>query len=368
MGKDVCFNNIVQNFKFEGEYVGSNYHDCGHINDTFMVNYKKNDGTLCKYVLQRINTDIFTNPDELMENIKNVTNHISNKVKEANGDPLRETLCLIETNDGGYYYQAPEDDCWRAFVFITGAKTYDMVEKPEHIYTTGKALGQFQKHLSDFKVETLFETIPDFHNTAKRYEAFVEAVNEDKVGRVESVQADIDFIMTRAEETKLVVNMIKEGKLPLRVTHNDTKFNNIMIDDETEEGIAVIDLDTVMPGVSLYDFGDCIRSSANTAAEDEQDLSKVSFDLNLYEYFTRGYLESVKDSLTPTEIEYLPFSVKLLALELGMRFLMDHINGDTYFKVHRENHNLDRARGQFRLAQDIENKMSEMKAIVEKYI
>ena len=364
MGKDFCFTEIVRNFNFKGEYLGSNVHDCGHINDTFIVNYKDESGEECKYVLQRINTDVFTNPDELMKNIKNVTSHIAKKVD----NPLRETLNVIPTKDGKLYHTTSNGECWRAYVYIVGAKTYDMVEKPEHLYTTGKALGNFQKQLSDFPVETLHETIKDFHNTAKRYEDFVQAVKEDKLNRVSEVQDDIDFVMTRAEDTRLVVDLIKQGKLPLRVTHNDTKFNNIMIDDETEEGIAVIDLDTVMPGVSLYDFGDCIRSSANTAEEDEKDLSKVSFDLNLFEYFTKGYLEAVGDSLTKEEIEYLPFSVKLLAIELGMRFLMDHINGDVYFKIHRENHNLDRARCQFRLAYDVEEKIPAMKKIIEKYI
>ena len=235
------------------------------------------------------------------------------------------------------------------------------------MFTTGKALGKFQKHLSDFPVDVLYETIPDFHNTAKRYDVFLEALMEDSLGRAKDIRAEVDYLITHGEETKLLVNMINEGTLPLRVTHNDTKFNNVMIDNETGEGIAVIDLDTVMPGLALYDFGDAVRSGASTAEEDETDLSKVNLDLNLFENFTKGYLGEVGSSLTEKEIEYLPFSAKLIALELGMRFLMDYINGDTYFKIHRENHNLDRARNQFKLVKDMEAKMDEMNKIVREY-
>lgn len=235
------------------------------------------------------------------------------------------------------------------------------------MYTTGKALGKFQKYLSDFPVDLLHETIPDFHNTAKRYEEFLQVLKKDPVGRAKDISAEIDFLMTRGEETSILVDMIESGKLPLRVTHNDTKFNNIMIDNETNEGIAVIDLDTVMPGLSLYDFGDAVRSGASTAEEDETDLSKVNFDLNLFENFTKGYLEEVRDSLTEIEIEYLPFSAKIISLELGMRFLMDYINGDIYFKVNSPNHNLDRARNQFKLVSDIEDNMDKLKEIVKKY-
>lgn len=358
---------LVMNFKFEGKFKVSEHNVCGHINDTHILGFEQADGTIRKYILQRINTDIFKNPEELMSNMDAVTKHIAKKVELDNGNPLRETLNIIETLDGKTYYKSQDGDYFRGFVFIEGAKTYMMVEKPEDFYKCGKAIGKFQKQLSDFSVENLYETIPDFHNTAKRYEVFLEAVKEDRVGRVVEVGSDIEFVISRAEETKILVNLLSEGKLPLRVTHNDTKFNNIMIDDITGEGIAVIDLDTVMPGLSLYDFGDSIRSGATTAEEDEVDLTKVNFDMNLYKLFTKGYLESVGNALTETELEYLPFSAKLITLELGMRFLTDHLNGDVYFKVHRENHNLDRARNQFKLVSDMEKQMDDMKKIVEKY-
>lgn len=368
MIKNYNIETLVENFKFEGKLVEFSCHVCGHINETFILNFKKDDETACKYILQKINSDVFKSPEKLMENIKNVTTHISNKVLLANGDPFRETINIIPTIDNKTFYKSIEGDYWRALVFIEGAKTYQMVEKPEHLYTTGKAIGRFQRQLADFPVELLHETIPDFHNTKKRYETFLEAVKADSIGRVSTVNPEIDFVISRGEETKVLVNMLKEGKLTLRVTHNDTKFNNIMIDNITGEGIAVIDLDTVMPGLSLYDFGDSIRSGATTALEDEADLSKVSFDLNLFEHFTKGYIEEVKDSLTEVEIEYLPFSAKLITLELGMRFLMDHINGDKYFKIHRENHNLERARNQFKLVADMEEHMEEMKKIIKKYV
>ena len=368
MNKTYDFKSIAENFNLEGELKTSDSHVCGHINDTFIINCEGENGEEIKYVLQRVNSDIFKNPEQLMENIENVTSHIKNKIIEENGDPLRETLNIVKTKEGKSFYKCKEGNYWRIFNFIHGASTYQIVEKPEHLYTAGKALGKFQKQLSDFNVDMLYDTIPDFHNTEKRFEAFMEAVREDKKGRAKEVKEEIDFVINRAEDTKVLVNMIKENKLPLRVTHNDTKFNNIMIDDETGEGIAVIDLDTVMPGLSLYDFGDSIRSGATTALEDEVDLSKVNFDLNFYEHFAKGFLESAGDAFTKEEIEYLPFAAKLMTFECGMRFLMDYLNGDVYFKIHRENHNLDRARNQFKLVSDMEKEMDNMKKIVYSYI
>ncbi|MGL4772984.1 MAG: phosphotransferase enzyme family protein, partial [Clostridium sp.] len=230
-----------------------------------------------------------------------------------------------------------------------------------------QAIGNFQNTLSDFDVESLYESIPDFHNTAKRFEAFMKAVKNDPCNRAKDVQEEIKFIIDREAETRILVDLLAEGKLPLRVTHNDTKFNNVMIDDKTGEAICLIDLDTVMPGLSLYDFGDAIRSGASTAEEDETDLSKVNFDMNLYELFTKGYLEACGSSLTEMELKYLAFSAKLITLELSMRFLMDHLNGDVYFQIHRPNHNLDRARNQLKLVKDMEINMDKMEAIVKQY-
>lgn len=359
---------LVSKFKFEGKFMVSENHKCGHINDTYILNFEGKDGYIHRYILQRINTDIFNKPEELMKNFEKITCHLAAKIIKSGGDRFRETLNIVPTKSNKSYYKTDNGDYFRALVFIEGARTYMMVEKPEHLYTTGKALGKFQQQLSDFPVKELYETIPNFHNTKKRYEALVKSVQEDIKSRVCECLDDIAFVINRSKEVDILTNLIDEGKVPLKVTHNDTKFNNVMIDDITGEGIALIDLDTVMPGLSLYDFGDAIRSGATTALEDERDLSKVNFDINLYENFTKGYLETAKESLTEVEIEYLPFSAKLITLELGMRFLMDHINGDTYFKVDRENHNLDRARNQFKLVSDMEKNMNVMKDIVKKYI
>lgn len=366
MSKKCNLKDLVSKFKFEGEFIESEDHKCGHINDTFILDFKKDNGSIRKYILQRINTDIFKNPEELMDNFTKVTRHIGEKIVASGGNRLRETLNIVQTVDNKSFYRTENGHYFRALVFIEGARTYMMVEKPQHLYTTGRTLGKFQQQLSDFPVKGLYETIPDFHNTKKRYEAFLEAVEKDEEGRVASCLDDIAFAINRAKDTEILVNLLDMGKLPLRVTHNDTKFNNVMIDDITGEGIALIDLDTVMPGLSLYDFGDAIRSGATTALEDEADLSKVKFDINLFEHFTKGYLETAKDALTETEIEYLPLSAKIITLELGMRFLMDHLNGDTYFKVDRENHNLDRARNQFKLVLDMEENMENMREIIKR--
>ncbi len=251
-----------------------------------------------------------------------------------------------------------------SYLFIEEAKTYQLVENPIHFNNAGKAFGRFLKYLADYPAASLYETIPDFHNTAKRYEDFLEAVRRDAKGRAKEIQTEIQFVRERAEDTKVLLTLLEKGALSLRVTHNDTKFNNVMIDDATGEGICVIDLDTVMPGLSLYDFGDAIRSGATTAQEDEMDLSKVWLDLTLFESFTKGFIETAGDSMTEMELEYIPFSARLMTLECGMRFLGDYLNGDIYFKVNREKHNLDRARNQLKLTADMEKKLDLMNEIV----
>lgn len=358
---------IINEFEFKGEFVSLNSNACGNINDTYILEFNINNDRK-RYILQRVNIDIFGDPQKLMNNIDLVTEHIRKKIKEEGGEVLRGTLTIVKTKKGAMFYEDDLGNVWRIFLFIDKARTYQLVEEPRHMYTTGKALGKFQKQLSDFDASKLNETIKDFHNTKKRYDDFIDAVNKDRMGRKFLVENEINYIINHKDEMGKLVDELHSGTLPLRVTHNDTKFNNIMIDDETGEGIALIDLDTVMPGLLLYDFGDAIRSGANTALEDEKDLSKVNFDFNLYEEFTRGYLEEVKGHLTEREIELLPLSVKIIGLELTMRFLGDYLNGDVYFKVEREEHNLDRARNQLKLVKDIENNFEMMKNIVEKYI
>lgn len=361
------FDEILNQFNFKGKFLEIKPYGLGHINDTYAVSYIQNDSKIIRYILQKVNKSIFKSPEKLMKNIENVTTFLRAKIIEEGGNPERETLNLIKAIDRKSYYINSSGEYWRSYVFIEGAQTYQVVENLKHFYNAGKALGNFEQQLKDFPAEKLHETIPDFHNTQKRFEAFVKAVEEDKMNRAKDVSEEIDFVLSRGSEVSILLDLLNDGKLPLRVTHNDTKFNNIMIDDVTGEGICVIDLDTIMPGLSLYDFGDSIRSGANPAEEDEKDLSKVCMDINLFEHFTHGFLDGVNHSLTELELEYLPFSAKLMTFECGIRFLTDHLNGDTYFKIHRENHNLDRARTQFKMVADMEEKFEQMKKIVKKY-
>lgn len=351
----------------EGDFVGAERCGSGHINDTYAVHYKIKNGEKHRYVLQRINQNVFKNPEKLMCNIEGVTKYLREIILRSNGNPGRETLTFLQTPQGKLYYKDDSDKYWRVYHFIDRASTYQTIENPKHFYASGKAIGKFQKLLENYPANTLCETIPDFHNTAKRFNDLLQAIENDKMGRVKETGEEIAFAMARKEDTTVLLNLLKEEKLPLRVTHNDTKLNNILIDDETGEGICLIDLDTVMPGLALYDFGDSIRFGANHAAEDEKDLTKVRFDIELFEEFAKGYLEEAGQSQTETEIEYLPFSSKLMTLECGIRFLTDYLNGDTYFKIEREGQNLDRCRTQFKLVADMEEKMEEMKQIVKKY-
>lgn len=329
----------------------------GHINDTYRVKGQP-------YILQRINTNVLKNPYEVMENIDLVTQYLREKIIAAGGDPDRETITIIKTKDGKNFYEADKDHVYRMFKFIEGAKTYSKVESPQQLYNAAKAFGRFQTMLSDFPAEKLHETIPQFHYTPNRVQQLRDAIENDAAGRAASVQKEIEFALFRAAEADTIVKAMEDGSVPLRVTHNDTKLNNVMLDEKTGEGVCVIDLDTVMPGSMLYDYGDALRFGASTADEDETDLSKVWFDVNMFKYFSMGYLEEMKDVITEKEIELMPFSAKLLTYECGIRFLADYLNGDTYFKIHREHHNLDRARTQFKLVEDIENKTEELKSII----
>lgn len=356
---------IIANFNLPGEYIGYKLSNDGHINNTYIINFKEGSGKTKSYLLQLINTNVFKNPDELMENIVGVTTYLRKIVIDNGGDPERESLNVYFTKDNQPYYKDADGNCWRIYNFITNAHSCQTIDDPKTFANAAKAFGKFQCLLADYPSETLHETIPNFHNTVSRFADFEKAVKDDIAGRAAGVTQEIDFVLSRKDDTGILVNMLKDGKLPLRVTHNDTKLNNVMLDNETDEGICVIDLDTVMPGLSLYDFGDSIRFGANTAAEDEKDLSKVSLSLPLYREYVAGYLETAGASLTETEVEYLPFSAKLMTLECGMRFLGDYLNGDTYFRVAYSDHNLDRCRTQFKLVEDIERKMDEMQQITQ---
>jgi len=356
---------VVQQFQFSGDFVRVDPYGTGHIHDTYAAWFRRDRGKPHRYLLQHINHFVFRDPDGLMQNIDAVTRHLRSRIEAEGGDAERETLNLVPTLDGGAYHRTDGGDCWRAYAFIEGATTYDVAQDSEHVRNTAKAFSKFHALLADFPAERLYETIPDFHNTPKRVEAFRRAVEQDAAKRASGAQWEIAFVEERAHRSAELVDLLHDGKLLQRVTHNDTKINNVMIDDETGEGLCVIDLDTVMPGLLLYDFGDAVRAAANTAAEDERDASKAGIDLQAYEQLVGGFLDPSRSVWTPEEIDQLAFSAWLVTLECGTRFLTDHLNGDVYFKVRRENHNLDRCRTQFGMIRDMEEKFDTMQRIVE---
>ena len=348
----------IDGFKLPGELKECIRYGSGHINDTYRLTYETPQGTK-RYILKK--------PVELMENVSGVTAWLRKKIIENGGDPERETLTLVKSNDGLPYFVDSTGEYWRVYLFIEGATCYDAVKDDNDFYQSAVAFGHFQRLLADYPAETLHETIKDFHNTPDRLEKFKKAVAEDICGRAASVQKEIDFILEREELTHALYDLQLDGRLPLRVTHNDTKLNNIMIDDETGKAICVIDLDTVMPGLTANDFGDSIRFGASTALEDEQDLSKVSCDLHLFDVYARGFIEGCGGALTDLEIDMLPMGAILMTFENGIRFLTDHLEGDHYFHIHREGHNLDRCRTQLTLVKDMQEKLPQMNAIIQKY-
>ncbi len=358
---------ICAAFTVEGRWVSSCPIPSGHINDTYCSEFETA-GRRVKYVNQRINHLVFREPEILMENIERVTRFAREQILAAGGDPERETLAIVPTRDGKSFHRTSEGTYWRMFRYIEGARTYDRVEDLRHVYSASKAFGNFQKMLAELPGERLHETIPNFHQTRKRYEAFVEALKHDPANRAAAVRPEVDFVVAREKDTDAVVDGLASGRIPERVTHNDTKLNNVMIDDRTGEGVCVIDLDTVMPGSILYDFGDSVRLGAATAAEDERDLAKVGFDLGLFDRLAAGYLDAARDFLVPAETDLLAFSAKLLTLECGIRFLTDHLKGDVYFKIHRKGHNLDRCRTQFKMVAEMEKQMTAMDGVVRKYL
>lgn len=339
----------------------------GHINETYLLTYEENGKKSCR-ILQKINKTVFPKPEEVMENIVNVTEHLKKKILEMGGDTQRETLNIIPTKDGKTYYLDQDGEYWREYVFVTNATSYDTVKDKNDFYQSAVAFGNFQCLLADFPAETLHETIRQFHDTRKRFADFKKAVSEDVVKRAAEVEEEIKFVLEREDVANYFSELLDRGEIPLRVTHNDTKLNNIMIDDASGKGICVIDLDTVMPGLAMFDFGDSIRFGANTAAEDETDLSRVSCSLELFECYVDGFLKGCNGRLTPKEVELLPMGAKVMTYECGMRFLTDYLQGDVYFKTHREKHNLDRCRTQFALVADMERKWAEMEAIIKKYM
>lgn len=356
----------ISQFAIEGNVIEKRPYGNGHINDTFLLVYETPQGGQSRYILQRMNHSIFKNPPLLMENMSNVTEYLRKIILAAGGDPDRETLNVIKTKAGAGFYEDTSHNYWRIFPFIEKTVCLEKVESAKDFYDSAVAFGNFQKMLADYPADTLHETIPNFHNTPSRFRDFQKAVKEDKLKRAAMAQKEIAFALEREGQVCALTDLLNAGSLPLRVTHNDTKLNNILFDADTKKALCIIDLDTVMPGLSLYDFGDSIRFGASTGAEDEQDLDKVELDLSLFEAFAKGYLEGCDGSLTDKEVEMLPMGAKLMTFECGLRFLADFLEGDVYFKIHRDNHNLDRARTQFKLVADMEKKWDEMAAIVNK--
>lgn len=359
---------ILDKFNFKGDLISCEKFGSGHINVTYIATYNDNDKNT-QYIIQKVNTNVFKNIEELMDNVFAVTSFLRDKIRECGGNPDRETLNYIKTAQGEKFYRCNENECYRAYRFVDESKSYNSVDSAEIFGKSGVAFGRFQKYLSDFPATTLKETIPNFHNTIWRFEnEFIPAVEQDSQGRAKDCAEEIEFVVQRKADCSRLVDLIEKGMLPIRVTHNDTKLNNVIFDEKTDDAICVIDLDTVMPGLALYDFGDSIRFGANTAAEDEPDTSKVSINLDYFRAYAKGFLSEAGESLNQCELDNLAFSAKLMTFECGMRFLTDYLNGDTYFKTAYDNHNLVRARSQFALVKDMENKMCDMEDIIHSLI
>lgn len=356
---------ISHEFAIAGEFVDGKEINSGHINSTYIATYRRETGELRRYVLQRINEKVFKDPMAVMRNVECVTRHINWKVLRVKRDLGGQTLNLYPARGGRIYAYGPGGGVWRCYNFIEGCHTYEIVETTRQAYQAARAFGSFQDLVSDIAAEEVVETIPDFHNTPKRYARLMEVIAEDPMGRVKEVLPEIEFITQRESVCGRLLALKEEGVLPVRVTHNDTKLNNVMMDAETDEAVCVIDLDTVMPGLSLYDFGDLVRTATSPAAEDEQDLSKVEMRMPMFEALAEGFLDGC-NCLNQTEIDHLAFSGKLITLEVGIRFLTDYLQGDVYFKIHREGQNLDRCRTQLKLVERIEEKEEQMNAFVRR--
>jgi hypothetical protein len=350
---------VARQFRIHGDFVSAAPYGSGHINDTYCVVFNQS-GVVVRYIFQRINHSVFKNPVALMENIQRVTSHLRGKLAE-HPDRSRRALTVIPSRNNQPYHCDDDGNYWRVYLFIEKARTYDAVETPAQAYEAAKAFGQFQKLLADLPAPRLHDTIPDFHNTPRRFATLEAEIADDRVNRARLAKREIEFALKH----KAMTSLLLAAKLPERVTHNDTKFNNVMLDDVTGDGVCVIDLDTVMPGLVLYDFGDSVRTTTSPVKEDELDLTKVTMQFPMFEALARGYLASAGEFLVAAERQWLAFSGKLITFEIGIRFLTDFLAGDTYFKVHRPNHNLDRCRTQFKLVESIEQQEEQMNALVE---
>ena len=356
----------TDHFHISGTFQSGAPYGSGHINDTYLIRTREKEQP--DYILQRINHHVFRDVPALQENIERVTNHLKKKLEQIPGSkPQRETLTLIPAEDGKSYYLDEEGNYWRVYLFIDNQRSYDRVTSTHQAYEGGKAFGRFQYLISDLDGPPLHDTIPDFHNMESRLAAFFKVVESNTLNRRNSAREEIRFVKQRAEEMTRILQLGRAGKIPERITHNDTKFNNVLL-DENDRGLCVIDLDTIMPGYIHYDFGDSIRTSTNTALEDEPDLSKVEMDIRLFEAYSKGFLSETQSFLTPTEIENLAFSGKMMTFIIGLRFITDYLDGDHYFKINYAGHNLQRAKAQFKLALSMENQFSRMRDIIKEIV
>lgn len=368
MSIDLALRMITEQFVLEGTLSDIYPFGNGHINDTYAVVRMTPNRTVLRYALQKVNQYVFPDVDRLMRNIDGITAFLSQKIDAAGGDSQRETLRIIPTAKGELYHRDEAGECWRIFSYIENTISLEQAESIDDFYHAAVAFGKFQRLLCDYDASTLSETIPFFHHTPKRFLDFEKAVKEDVAGRAAAIEAEIRFLTKRKKDASYLLDLLEKKQLPLRVTHNDTKLNNVLLDKTTREAVCVVDLDTVMPGLCHYDFGDAIRFGASTAAEDETDLDKVNLDMDLFEAFSRGFLEETGNILTRKEISTLAWGARIMTLECGIRFLTDYLQGDLYFKTQREQHNLERARNQFKLVSDMESKWEGMCAIIDRFV
>jgi hypothetical protein len=359
---------ISQQFQVYGDILHAEPCKIGHINETYTATYNQG-GNLVRYIHQKINRRVFTNPVAVMDNLVRVTSHLRKRLQaEGANDITRRALTVVPTRENGSFYRDAAGEFWRTFVFVERAATFEAVQSPQQAFEAGKAFGRFQHLLVDLPGRRLHETIPFFHHTRRRFDALKLAVEADEHNRAQSAAAEINFALKHEAIVDVLLNALKRGEIPERIAHNDTKFNNVMLDWETGEALCVVDLDTVMPGLVLYDFGDMVRTTTSPTLEDELDLSQVRMQLPMFEALARGYLASAGAFLTRAEKSYLGFSGKLITFTIGLRFLTDYLSGDRYFRVHRPGHNLDRCRTQFRLVESItaqEEAMAKLVARIE---
>jgi aminoglycoside phosphotransferase (APT) family kinase protein len=354
---------IARQFDIPGSFLSASVIRSGHINDTYLSSFQA-EQKMVRYIHQRINQQVFHQPEQVMENIQRVTDYTRQRIRAAGGNPQRRVLTLIPTRAGQPFLKTAAGEYWRTYLYIEGARSYDVMTGSSQVYSAARAFGEFAVVLDGLPGARLHEVIPDFHHTRKRFNAFRTAVTNDRARRVATVQPEVDFAFQREADASVVVDLLAAGSLPYRITHNDTKLNNVLIDDQSGEGICVIDLDTVMPGSILYDFGDLVRMGTATSEEDEADLEQVGLDMSRFEWLARGYLDAVRQLLVPEEWELLAFAGRLITFEQAIRFLGDYLNGDVYYKTHRSGQNLDRARVQFKMLAEMERQQGEMERVI----